>query len=237
MKNHFEQGKTTFPPYVIGSVTDWTTWLELTVPTSMPPCNAVELRLDALPAQLTPSDILTHHAHKPTLLTYRHRDEGGLRAIAEDARRDTMHELLSMAHAIDWEIGHMSTAQALIEEARNASVLLVASHHDFQKTPPLALLQEREAYARERGADVVKFAFRLNSLDDMLTGIRLLESRSGPLAVMGMGALGPTSRLLYAQYGSALIYGYLGGRASAPGQWSAHLFTEALDQLSPFVNA
>ena len=36
---------------------------------------------------------------------------------------------------------------------------------------------------------------------------------------MGMGPMGPVSRLLYSQLGSCLVYGYLGDREAAPGQW------------------
>ncbi len=235
MKDIFADNKRFYPPRVIGSVTQWETWRQLCLPTSMPPCHAVELRLDALPEQLQRDDILAHRCEKPTLLTFRHADEGGFRPLAEELRLAQMQSLLSMCDAIDWEIRHLSTADTLLRKARNAGVLLVASHHDFEKTPQLEELLQLAHYAREKGANIVKFAFRLNNAEDMLVGVRLLEQCQGHVAVMGMGPLGPTSRLLYAQYGSALHYGYLGETPSAPGQWSAHLCTEALDNLSPVL--
>ena len=42
-----------------------------------------------------------------------------------------------------------------------------------------------------------------------------------PVATMGMGPLAPVSRLLCAQCGSVLNYGYLGKTPTAPGQWDA----------------
>ena len=45
---------------------------------------------------------------------------------------------------------------------------------------------------------------------------------------MGMGPLAPASRLLAAQCGSLLNYGYLGTGSTAPGQWPARLLKEAL---------
>ena len=49
------------------------------------------------------------------------------------------------------------------------------------------------------------------------------------MAVMGMDAMfGPFSRILYAEHGSCLIYGYLGDTPTAPGQWSAERFYRAL---------
>ncbi len=235
MKDIFAENKRFYPPRVIGSVTQWETWQQLCLPTSMPPCHAVELRLDALSSQMQVDDILAYRCEKPTLLTFRHADEGGFRTIEEEHRMVQMQSLLSMCDAIDWEIRHLATADTLLRKAKNAGVLLVASHHDFEKTPQLEELKQLTNYAREKGADIVKFAFRLNSARDMLVGVRLLEQTDGHVAVMGMGPLGPTSRLLYAQYGSALHYGYLGETPSAPGQWSAQLCTEALDNLSPTV--
>ena len=89
---------------------------------------------------------------------------------------------------------------------------------------------EREREARAAGADIVKFAFRLQTLDDMMVGVELLRRADGPMAIMGMGPLGPVSRLLYAQHGSCLVYGYLGETPTAPGQWSAGLFRRALNE-------
>jgi 3-dehydroquinate dehydratase len=51
---------------------------------------------------------------------------------------------------------------------------------------------------------------------------------------MGMGPLAPVSRLLCAQSGSLLNYGYLGTTATAPGQWDAALLRQAIARLAPF---
>lgn len=217
-----------FPPYVIGSVTDWDTWLTLNDPVGIPPCNGVELRVDALPASIGCDDILAHRIWKPVLITIRRTEEGGHRPMGEVERRKTAARLLSIASGLDWEIAAMPEAADLICQAKNAGVTVVASAHDFQRPPSLEVLLNMERAARRMGADIVKFAFRLNTVEDLQTGVELLRRRTGPLAVMGMGALGPVSRLLYAQMGSALVYGYLGERESAPGQWPAKLFQEAL---------
>lgn len=223
-----------YPPYVIGSVTDWDTWLALKDPVVLPPCHGVELRVDALPPAIGCDEILAHRIWKPVLVTIRRAEEGGCRPIDEEERRLTARRLLSMASGIDWEIEAMPEASDLLRSAKNAGVAIVASAHDFQGTPPLEELLEKERAARLMGADIVKFAFRLNAVEDMLTGVELLRRKTGPLAVMGMGPLGPASRLLYAQMGSALVYGYLGNRESAPGQWPAKLFQEALMNTVPF---
>ena len=51
--------------------------------------------------------------------------------------------------------------------------------------------------------------------------------------MMGMGELAAVSRLLYAQHGSLLNYGYLGSEPTAPGEWSAELMKRAILALEP----
>lgn len=233
MKTYFQPQHKNFPPCVIGTVTDWNTWLDCTSATSIVPCFAVELRVDALPAKISANDIQSRLCRKPVLLTIRHHEEGGLRPIEEPTRIELMSELMSMATAIDWEVRQLEGAQALLEQARNAGVKVIASWHDFEKTPSLAELQAQEDYARAKGVDMVKFAFRLNSVEDMMVGAQLIREAKGSIAVMGMGSLGPTSRMLYSQLGSALIYGYLGDTPAAPGQWPTKLCSEVLDKLKP----
>jgi 3-dehydroquinate dehydratase-1 len=48
---------------------------------------------------------------------------------------------------------------------------------------------------------------------------------------MGMGPLGRLSRLVLAQAGSCLNYGYLRA-ANAPGQWSAKELSDLLAKLT-----
>ena len=62
--------------------------------------------------------------------------------------------------------------------------------------------------------------------------LNLIEetSRKIPLSVMGMGALGPSSRLALARCGSVLNYGFL-GTANAPGQIAAPRMKQLLAEL------
>ena len=219
---------------VVGSVPDWETWCRVAAAPALP-CDWVELRADVFPEDLSVQQVLTARPSVPVLLTPRHQSEGGLRAWrSESERRRVATALLPMATALDWEAALLPQAGELVAAAKAAGVLVIASNHDFEKTPLLEELLEREAAARAAGADVVKFAFLLQTAADLAVGVQLLRRATGPLAVMGMGALGPVSRLLYAQYGSCLVYGYLGGKPTAPGQWSAELFRRTLDNLGMF---
>lgn len=223
-----------YPSLVVGSVSGWEAWkAAIAAPQTKDACDVMELRADTLPVDISVADILAQPRIKPILLTVRHADEGGARPMNEEQRMWWAEQLLPIANALDWEIAHWDTAQPLLEKARDQGLPLVASAHDFEKTPSLTDLCTLADKAISQGADIVKFAFRLHSMQDMQVGTKLLERYQHPVAIMGMGPLGATSRLIYSQYGSVLTYGYLGNTPTAPGQWSAQLCKLALAQLLP----
>lgn len=194
----------------------------------------LELRLDAL------GDILQIRSfaersrqHLPLLVTARHPDEGGLNDLSSAAREALLRGVWDLAESIDLELRSLAELGSLWEEAGERGLLKIASFHDFSATPSLGLLQSKVAEAAAAGADVAKFAFRIRSTADLQVLIALLEDPAPlPLSVMGMGPLAPSSRLLAAQLGSVLNYGYLGAHASAPGQWPAPLLKQVISASS-----
>lgn len=80
-----------------------------------------------------------------------------------------------------------------------------------------------------------QIAFTPCLASDIQTGVQLFTKPKGPIAVMGMGPMGPVSRLLYSQLGSCLVYGYLGEEETAPGQWHVSLIKETLRRLGPIL--
>lgn len=223
-----------FPPLIVGSVADAATLRSLLQTGQKPDSDMLELRVDGLLRDMNPEAIATVSWEMPMLLTVRTQEEGGLYPFTDTQRRAEMAlRLLPHAAALDWEIAHLEEVPHLVEAAKKAGVPIIASAHDFEKTPQEDTLRELEIRARELGADVVKFAFALNCAEDMQVGVNLLRRASGPMAVMGMGTLGPVSRLLYAQHGACLVYGYFGNAPTAPGQWSTTQFRAALSALTP----
>lgn len=218
---------------VVAAVTTWEDWKGLASGFIPEGCDWLELRLDMMPEEKCFSDLSKIKPALPLLVTMRCVDEGGHRGCSDEERMALLEEWLPVASAIDVEIASMSAATALIASAKEKGVCVIASAHDFGKTPSPDELIALEAKARAQGADIVKFAFKLRSHDDLQTGCELLAKRSGKMAVMGMGDLGPVSRLLYAQLGSCLVYGSYGEVPSAPGQWPAGEFRRALSLLCP----
>ena len=223
----------TYPPCIIGSVADADTFHSLLTAGSTPDCDMLELRVDGLlKSGVNVDEMLQATLSQPLLVTVRTPEEGGLYPFADtQSRADIAMHLLPRASALDWEIEHLSEVPQLVDAAKKAGVMLIASAHNFEKAPTEQELRMLELRARRLGADVVKFAFAVNDAEDVQVGVNILRSASGPMAVMGMGALGPVSRLLYDQHGSCLVYGYFGNAPTAPGQWSTALFRAALSAL------
>mgnify|MGYP002906099394 FL=1 len=146
-----------------------------------------------------------------------------------------MYKRQPYATAIDIEIKSMRHGRELVMEAADRGILVIGSTHDFQITPGVDYLREQEKKARAYRADIVKFAFTPCVAGDIQTGVQLFKKPKGPIAVMGMGPMGPVSRLLYSQLGSCLVYGYLGDREAAPGQWHVSLIKETLRNLGPIL--
>jgi 3-dehydroquinate dehydratase-1 len=156
----------------------------------------------------------------PWIVTARHPAEGGQNAMSATARREALLELLPAAALVDVEIRSLGGMEKVLSEARKAGVGVIASFHDFQKTPPASRLKNLVKQASDAGADVLKIATHTSTPGDVARLLDLLEKTPLPLAVMGMGPLGMASRVMLAAAGSVLNYGWL-HRPNVTGQWSA----------------
>lgn len=156
----------------------------------------------------------------PWIVTARHPAEGGQKAMSPRARREALLELLPKAALLDVEIRSLRGMAEVLGEARKARVGVIASFHDFQKTPSASRLGDLVKQAGDAGADVLKIATRTDAPGDVARLLNLLDHSPLPLAVMGMGRLGMASRVMLAAGGSVLNYGWL-HQPNVSGQWSA----------------
>jgi len=194
-------------------------------------CDVLELRLDTLNL---PGEELRAHASKlplPLLLTCRHPDEGGDHHLSTEQRRQKITELLDLATLLDIELRSALEMQDIIHQAQARAIGVIGSYHDFLSTPPDEILQGSIDFALQFKFDAVKIATTLQGAADLARLIQLLPNTSRrPLSVMGMGRLGPLSRLTLARCGSLLNYGYL-GQPNAPGQLAAPRLKELLNEI------
>jgi 3-dehydroquinate dehydratase-1 len=120
----------------------------------------------------------------------------------------------------------------VISQARAAGVGVILSYHDFRSTPGAGKLRELARRAQDAGADIFKVAAVTNEAREVARLIEFLADEKGrlALAVMGMGRYGKISRLVLAEAGSCLNYGYL-GKPNASGQWAAALLKARMAEL------
>lgn len=136
------------------------------------------------------------------------------------SRRAALFDLLPSAAIVDVEIRSLREMAEVVREAKTGGVAVLASFHDFKRTPQPSRLREIANRARDAGADFLKIATRTSSPGDVARLLDLLGKTPLPLAVMGMGPLGMASRVMLATAGSILNYGWL-HRPNVSGQWSA----------------
>lgn len=191
--------------------------------------DAVEVRVDALPVPPAAENLAA--LPLPAILTVRHSSEGGARPLPDALRQELFLELLPQAAAVDVEAGSIKALAPVIAGAHRARRKVIVSFHDFSGTPTLKKLRTIIARARDGGADVVKIATVTETPAALAILVSVLDQSGGPLAVMGMGSLGRASRLLLAQAGSVLNYGWL-DRPQVPGQWAAAEFRAILDRVA-----
>lgn len=159
------------------------------------------------------------------LMTFRTSKEGGEKAIEAEA-----YAALNIAAAqsgyvdlIDVEVfTGDEIVSRIIEEAHAAGVKVVASNHDFDKTPDKDDIVGRLRKMQEMDADIPKIAVMPQNKKDVLTLLAATEEMYSeyadrPIITMSMAGTGVISRLCGEVFGSALTFG-AAKKASAPGQ-------------------
>jgi len=198
-------------------------------------CDLAEIRLDLIGHFGVAAAPWQHLREIPLLLTARRGSEGGSGDLSAATRSGLLEGALDDAACVDVEVASIAEMSGLLNILKNRRIPWIASFHDFSKLPDTAVLTDAARQARDAGAAVFKVAAALHSCADLA---RLADFQLGdhgmPVATMGMGPLAPVSRLLCAQCGSVLNYGYLGETPTAPGQWDAALLKQAIARLAPF---
>jgi 3-dehydroquinate dehydratase-1 len=196
-------------------------------------CDWLELRVDGFFPDVGNLLRVAPRLAAPRIVTVRHSSEGGMaRGISARQRRALYGDFLEVAGLVDIELRQAGAMKEVIRQAKEAGVGVMLSHHDFRRTPPVAKLRALARQAREAGADIFKVAAMTRSARDLAMLIEFLadEKSALPLAVMGMGTYGKISRLVLAQAGSCLNYGYL-GEPNAGGQWPVALLKARIAEL------
>lgn len=174
----------------------------------------------------------------PLLLTFRSKREGGQKEIS--SKQYTM----LIKHAIDSGMVDAVDVEAFFDDgilreisayARDRGAVVIASYHDFDKTPEASDIVKRLKHMEKEGADIAKIAVMPQSKKDVARLIAALceadEKLCIPVIAISMGRLGVVSRVSGEVFGSCLTFGAIDA-ASAPGQIEAGKLKNTLELLS-----
>lgn len=174
----------------------------------------------------------------PLLVTFRTGQEGGEQEISLEDYEEFLSEVLASGQAdlIDVELFMGEEfLSGIVEKAHRKNVKVIASNHDFEKTPNTGEIVERLCSMQKAGADLLKLAAMPRDPGDVLTLLaatwQMKECYARqPVITMSMGGTGVISRLAGEIFGSAMTFG-AAGKASAPGQVGAEELREVLGLL------
>ena len=174
----------------------------------------------------------------PILFTFRTSKEGGEKAIETEAYVELNQNAAKtgLVDLVDVEaFTGDDVVKAVVEIAHENGVKVIASNHDFHKTPAKEEIVSRLRKMQELGADIPKIAVMPQNKKDVLTLLAATEEMvdnyaDRPIITMSMAATGVISRVCGEVFGSALTFGAV-GKASAPGQMGAGELKEMLTTL------
>ena len=174
----------------------------------------------------------------PLLMTFRTSKEGGEKAIEPAAYAELNIKAAQTGYVdlIDVEIfTGDEIVKKIIDGAHAAGVKVIASNHDFFKTPAKADIIYRLRKMQDMNADIPKIAVMPQNKKDVLTLLAATEEMATnyadrPIITMSMAGTGVISRLCGEVFGSSMTFG-AAKKASAPGQMGVNDLSTVLDLL------
>jgi 3-dehydroquinate dehydratase-1 len=151
----------------------------------------------------------------PILMTFRTSKEGGEKAIEDEVYADINIRAAQTGYVdlVDVEVfTGDEIVKKIIDGAHAAGVKVVASNHDFFKTPDKDDIVGRLRKMQDLGADIPKIAVMPQNKKDVLTLLAATEEMANeyadrPIITMSMAGTGVISRLAGEVFGSALTFG------------------------------
>ena len=151
----------------------------------------------------------------PLLFTFRTKKEGGEKEISPESYAELNITAAASGNTdlVDVEaFTGDEIVREIIEKAHEHGVKVVASNHDFFKTPSKEEIISRLIKMQDLGADIPKIAVMPQSKKDVLTLLSATEEMYSqhadrPIITMSMAGSGLISRLSGEVFGSALTFG------------------------------
>ena len=178
----------------------------------------------------------------PILMTFRTSKEGGEKAIEPEAYAKLNIKAAQTGYVdfVDVEIfTGDEIVKKIIDGVHAAGARVIASNHDFFKTPAQSDIVYRLRKMQDMGADIPKIAVMPQNMEDVLKLLSVTnefkeENPDTPVITMSMGKMGMISRLCGESFGAAVTFA-AHKKASAPGQMEMHEVADILEKMHKII--
>ena len=176
--------------------------------------------------------------HKPILFTFRTANEGGVYPASVEFYINLNKQMIKtgLIDLVDIEVFTGDQyVEEIVELAHQHNVLVIASNHDFDKTPAKDEIVARLRKMQDLGVDIPKIAVMPRSREDVINLLAATAEMKDkyarkPLITMSMAGKGAISRVAGETFGSDLTFG-AAKNASAPGQLDVKELRQILNIL------
>lgn len=174
----------------------------------------------------------------PLLFTFRTKKEGGNADIRLENYLE-LNEAVAQSGFVDLLDVELFSGEAavsrLVQTTHACGVKVIASSHDFEKTPEKEEIIRRLCAMQRLDADILKIAVMPRCRADVFVLLTATEEMctnyaDRPVVTMSMGSDGVVSRLCGELSGSAITFG-AAGKASAPGQMRVETLAQILREI------
>lgn len=173
----------------------------------------------------------------PLIFTFRTKDEGGEAEVGNSVYADLIIKACEsgLIDMVDVEVLRQGDSESIIEAAHSHGVKVVASHHDFEKTPSKDEILKDFMDMQKTSADILKIAVMPQGIGDVKLLMEAAEEMANehadrPIVAISMSEKGTVSRVAAEAFGSAITFG-AASNASAPGQMGVEDLRDALEDF------
>ena len=160
------------------------------------------------------------------IYTFRSHQEGGVCETTDEIRAAAVIAAIN-SNRVDYVDVELNNDPAFLERIKGAlntsETRWLVSHHNFEKTPPIAEINAVFSAMEGAGGDVLKLAVMPQSTDDVRHLIQATltynEKSRKPMIAIAMGSLGAITRIAPDLCGGSLTFAAGAGK-TAPGQLS-----------------
>jgi 3-dehydroquinate dehydratase I len=171
---------------------------------------------------------------KPAIFTFRKKKDGGEFAGEFETWKQIIEiALIAGFKYIDIEF---PSIRYISLENKHPETKIITSFHNFKKTNGYRDLRKIQKRMRGVNPDLMKFACQVKTENDIKTLIRLLTSgkKDDKMAVIGMGNLGKTVRILSPILGSQINF-LSGNQKTALGQLDLETWQNLESDLKKYL--